>query len=109
LNIEDDQTGQRALAIEIILEKRPDAFEKPKPKEIGSGCACKNNRCIRKYCECFRTGLFCTSKCCCRDCANQGDNNSSSSQGLSTSKTTTTTTTSTTTTSLKKAVNVASL
>jgi Tesmin/TSO1-like CXC domain, cysteine-rich domain len=73
LNTEVDEGGHRAAAIELTLEKRPDAFEKPKPKEIGSGCACKNNRCVRKYCECFRTQLSCTSKCSCRDCANLDD------------------------------------
>jgi hypothetical protein len=45
LNTEEESHvgGRRKLAIEQALEKRPDAFTK-KPKEIGSGCACKNNR-----------------------------------------------------------------
>eukprot|EP00934_Nitzschia_sp_Nitz4_P002722 Nitzschia sp. Nitz4//scaffold64_size103689//51574//53283//NITZ4_004436-RA/size103689-snap-gene-0.117-mRNA-1//1//CDS//3329556130//2712//frame0 len=71
LNLADDKGGHRALAIQSILEKRPDAFEKPKAKVLGSGCACKNNKCIRKYCECFRTNLACTKHCSCRDCQNQ--------------------------------------
>ena len=71
LNTTDDTSGQRQEAIEATLEKRPDAFtEKKRVKEIGSGCACKNNKCIRKYCECFRTNLRCSSKCSCRDCKN---------------------------------------
>lgn len=70
LNTDEDVGGHRHAAIEATLEKRPDAFQKPKVKEIGSGCACKNNRCIRKYCECFRTNLPCTKKCSCRDCGN---------------------------------------
>lgn len=40
---ENHAGGRRKLAIQQALEKRPDAFTK-KPKEIGSGCACKNNR-----------------------------------------------------------------
>lgn len=40
--------GRRNLAIQSCLEKRPDAFTK-KPKEVGSGCACKNNKCLKKY------------------------------------------------------------
>ena len=40
--------GKRNLAIQQCLEKRPDAFTK-KEKEIGAGCACKNNRCLKKY------------------------------------------------------------
>lgn len=52
------------------LEKCPTTFTVKKTKEVGLGCACKNNRCIRKYCECFRSNLKCTAKCSCRQCAN---------------------------------------
>jgi hypothetical protein len=68
-NTENDEKGHRRTAIQMALEKRPDAFN-VKAKEKGQGCACKNNRCIRKYCECFRTGILCTSKCSCRNCEN---------------------------------------
>lgn len=37
----------RHRAIESTLQKRPDAFH-TRVKQIGLGCACKNNRCIRK-------------------------------------------------------------
>lgn len=66
----DNDKGDREMAIQMILEKRPDAFT-VKEKEKGQGCACKNNRCIRKYCECFRNNLHCTSKCSCRACENK--------------------------------------
>lgn len=55
------------------LEKCPEVFVKggKKAKEIGTGCACKNNRCIRKYCECFRNNLVCNpERCVCRNCEN---------------------------------------
>lgn len=72
LNTESDANGRRMRAINALLEKRPDAFKpKSKVKERGSGCACKNNQCIKKYCECFRTSLKCTKKCSCRDCKNR--------------------------------------
>ncbi|CAJ1900302.1 unnamed protein product [Cylindrotheca closterium] len=72
LNIGKDPTGARKYAIQMTLEKRPDAFrQKKKTKEVGAGCACKNNRCIRKYCECFRTERKCTKICSCKDCQNQ--------------------------------------
>ena len=61
LNTNDDETGARQSAIQQCLEKKPNAFQ-IKAKEAGGGCACKNNRCVRKYCECFRTGLSCTEK-----------------------------------------------
>jgi len=69
LNTTEDAGGHRKQAIQQCLEKRPDAF-KTRVREPGLGCACKNNRCIRKYCECFRTNRLCTSKCSCRLCAN---------------------------------------
>jgi hypothetical protein len=72
LNTQEDSEGHRKQAIQQCLEKRPDAF-KSRVREPGLGCACKNNRCIRKYCECFRTNRTCTDKCSCRQCANMGD------------------------------------
>ena len=60
----------RQFAIQALLQKRPDAFD-TRVKEVGLGCACKNNRCIRKYCECFRNSLACTEKCTCANCKNQ--------------------------------------
>jgi hypothetical protein len=69
LNTELDLEGMRYSAIQQCLEKRPDAF-KTRVKVTGLGCACKNNRCIRKYCECFRESLACTDKCSCVECEN---------------------------------------
>jgi hypothetical protein len=63
--------GRRHLAIQQCLEKKPDAFTK-KMKDAGSGCACKNNRCLKKYCECFRMEMVCSSNCTCRGCENTG-------------------------------------
>lgn len=61
--------GKRHLAIQQCLEKRADAFTK-KIKDAGSGCACKNNKCLKKYCECFRMDLECSTKCTCKGCEN---------------------------------------
>ena len=69
-NTENDREGHRKAAIEQILHKRPDAFQ-VKVKEKGLGCACKNNRCIKKYCCCFQSQLACTEKCTCRHCENK--------------------------------------
>ena len=44
LNTAEDFGGKRKMAISATLEKRPDAFNVKKEKEIGAGCACKNNR-----------------------------------------------------------------
>jgi hypothetical protein len=69
LNTDEDVGGDREHAIQSTLEKRPDAFQ-TRVKEVGQGCACKNNRCIRKYCECFRNSLTCTGRCSCSNCEN---------------------------------------
>jgi hypothetical protein len=72
LNTEKDDEGHRQAAIQRLLERRPNAFEK-KPKEHGLGCACKKSRCILKYCECFRTNLPCTDRCSCLQCENRSE------------------------------------
>ena len=72
LNTDEDVGGDRQHAIQSTLEKRPDAFE-TRTRQVGLGCACKNNRCIRKYCECFRNGLACSSRCSCSQCENKPD------------------------------------
>ena len=70
-NTDADLEGHRKAAIEQALEKRPDAFQ-VKVKEKGLGCACKNNRCIKKYCDCYRTNLPCKpGLCTCRQCENK--------------------------------------
>ena len=48
---------------------KPESFGK-KTKKTGEGCSCKNNRCLKKYCDCFRNGTACSEKCLCLDCAN---------------------------------------
>mmetsp|Transcript_11140 Transcript_11140/g.15685 ORF Transcript_11140/g.15685 Transcript_11140/m.15685 type:complete len:556 (+) Transcript_11140:186-1853(+) len=67
---ESGPNGKRTKARKICLEKNPSAFE-IKEKKVGEGCACKNSRCLKKYCECFSNNLACSEKCICMDCANK--------------------------------------
>lgn len=68
---ESGPTGRRSLARHVCLQRNPDAFVK-KVKKIGQGCSCKNSRCLKKYCDCFSSGISCSNKCSCTDCANIG-------------------------------------
>lgn len=74
LNTTDDESGERQAAVQQTLEKRPDAFQ-GRPKDKDAGCACKNNRCIRKYCECYRKEVACSEMCKCNNCENQVNGN----------------------------------
>ena len=33
-------------------------------------CNCKNSKCLKLYCECFRQGKMCGSNCSCQNCQN---------------------------------------
>ena len=33
-------------------------------------CNCKNSKCLKLYCECFRQGKMCSSNCSCQNCQN---------------------------------------
>jgi len=62
--------GAATKARAMILERREDAFE-ARVVKVGEGCACKKNRCLKKYCACVADGLSCDSdRCSCRDCHN---------------------------------------
>lgn len=67
--------GEVSKARAEKLSRNPKAFEK-KVKKTGEGCACKNNKCLKKYCDCFSNGIQCTSSCVCKDCQNKGPDTS---------------------------------
>lgn len=67
---------------QFVIEKtkliNPLAF-KPKIKNFkgmsvnSRGCNCAKNNCLKKYCECYKSGAGCTALCTCVACKNSKD------------------------------------
>ncbi len=75
-NLPAFETG-RVAAIESALSRNMDAFsnkvtkaEKRAAMTSSDGCNCRKSLCLKKYCECFFTGMLCTPSCKCTNCEN---------------------------------------
>ena len=68
----------RNQVIVNIKFKNPFAFEnkykREKSKKVNNkGCNCKRSKCLKKYCDCYLEGCFCSANCKCEDCLNKGE------------------------------------
>ncbi|GMH49650.1 hypothetical protein TL16_g00574 [Triparma laevis f. inornata] len=75
-NLEQFETS-RVAAIESALSRNPSAFtnkvtksQKRNAMTKSTGCNCKKSLCLKKYCECFFTGMLCVGDCKCVNCEN---------------------------------------
>jgi hypothetical protein len=60
----EEVVGKNPIAMKLNLQKESKV----------NGCNCSKSNCLKKYCECFKAGLLCTSSCRCRICDNKEKN-----------------------------------
>lgn len=49
------------------MQKSPISFKKISIYENQVACSCKKSFCLKKYCECFQSGMKCTQNCKCSE------------------------------------------
>jgi len=49
-------------------------------------CNCKNSKCLKLYCHCFRAGKYCTHECLCVSCKNKEEYQSERTRAMETIK-----------------------
>lgn len=67
LNSNRENTDSRQLVYNYSEDEKHNKKENPEEKMV---CNCTKSNCLKKYCECFKSGISCNENCRCRDCSN---------------------------------------
>ncbi|CAA7015388.1 unnamed protein product [Microthlaspi erraticum] len=66
-----------------IMEAADDSSKTPASARHKRGCNCKKSNCLKKYCECYQSGVGCSINCRCEGCKNAfGKKDGSSFAGM---------------------------
>ncbi|KAF8047620.1 hypothetical protein N665_2916s0001 [Sinapis alba] len=71
------EVPQSSLALVVMNQSSPKK-KRLKSEQAGKGgessckrCHCKRSKCLKLYCECFASGVYCIDSCLCLDCFNK--------------------------------------
>jgi len=68
--LKSTQNSNSASSQKSIKSKKKISSEKSQKKTIKC-CNCKKSKCLKLYCECFSSSVYCTEACNCSGCYNR--------------------------------------
>ena len=62
----------RCACIDCFNTPLRKSTKRPRTYILPDGCNCSKSECLKKYCVCFKAGLYCGDSCRCTNCKNTG-------------------------------------